>query len=146
MTLSYKQLAFILDIEPIEAARKIIFVHCRTHGLGVPRTSHLIRDYYFKGSDWPMEMDVEVLSKHLNLPDLQMAIDDIREKYLTRQGTKKYILCDYPEKELKLKLKEQVRMPSVLASLLKPSDVEFIQNEWFKRYGITSGKLAAVTK
>jgi hypothetical protein len=137
MTISYKQLAFILDIEPIEAARKIIFVHCKMYGLSVPAKSNLIKDYYFKGSDWPKEMAVETLSKHLNLPDLQLAVSDIKENYLKRQGSKKWILLDYPEKELKTKLKDKITVPPVLASLLKPEDVEFIQSEWSRRFGIT---------
>lgn len=136
-TLNYKQLAFILDIEPIEAARKIIYVHCKMFGLGAPARSNLIRDYYYKGSEWPKEMAIESLSKHLNLPDLQLAVDDIQNNYLTRQASKKWILCDYPEKELKTKLKTQIKLPPVLASLLKDEDVNFIETEWHKRYGIT---------
>jgi len=135
--INYKQLAFILDIEPIEAARKIIFVHCKIYGLGVPAKSNLIRDYYFKGSEWPTELPVETLSKYLNLPDLPLAVEDIRENYLKRQASKKWILLDYPEKELKTKLKTQVKIPVVLASLLKPEDVETIKTEWNKRHGIT---------
>ena len=84
MKLGYKQLAFILDIEPIEAVRKIIFVHCKVKGIQVPRTSHLIRDYIYKGSDWSVDLDINLLSEHLNLPDLQLAVTDIRENYLKR--------------------------------------------------------------
>lgn len=135
--LTYKQLAFVLNIEPIEAARKIIFVYCKTRGESAPLKSNLIRDYYFKDSPWPKEMDIESLSKHLNLPDLQMAVDDIQNNYLTRQASKKWILCDCPEKELKTKLVNQVKLPPVLASLLKDEDVNFIESEWNKRYGIT---------
>jgi hypothetical protein len=136
-SLTYKQLAFILDIEPIEAARKIIFVHCKLKGLSHPIKSNLIRDYYYKDSTWPKEMGIAELSTHLNLPDLQMAVDDIRNNYLTRQASKKYILCDYPEKELKTKLVTQVKLPPVLTSLLKDEDVNFIESEWNRRYGIT---------
>lgn len=136
MNLNYKQLAFILDIEPIEAARKIIFVHCKLKGIQVPQKHNLIRDYYYKDSPWPTEYDVEKLSWCLNLPDLSNAVQDIRENYIKRQPTKKYILFDYPEKEMRLKLKEKIKIPPVLASLLKPEDVEFIENEWARRYGI----------
>lgn len=134
--LTYKQLAFILDIEPIEAVRKIIYVHCKAKGLEVPLKYNHIKDYYFKDSLWPMEFDVSLLSEHLNLPELQRAIDDIRENYMKKNATRKYILLDFPEKEMRLKLKDKIRVPSVLASLLKPEDVEFIESEWSRRYGI----------
>lgn len=143
--INYKQLAFILDIEPIEAARKIIYCHCKAFGLGVPAKYNLIRDYYFKGSEWPTELPVETLSKHLNLPDLQLAVVDIRENYLKRQASKKWILMDYPEKELKTKLKDKIKVPPVLASLLKAEDVQFIESEWKRRFGITTGELDPTT-
>lgn len=136
MNLTYKQLAFILDIESIEAVRKIIFIHCKVKGIEAPLKSGYIKDYYWEDSPWPMELGIELLAQHLNLPELQRAVDDIRENYMKRPPTKKYILCDYPEKELKLKLKDKVKIPPVLASLLKPEDVELIENEWAKRYGI----------
>lgn len=140
-TITYKQLAFILDIKPVEALEKIIIANCHVKNIEQPVKGYRVSDYLYKGSDIPAEYDVRLLAEHLNLPDLESAMIDIRENYLKRQGTKRYILCDYPEKELKTKLKADIKIPSVLASLLKPEDVETIQSEWFKRYGITTGTL-----
>lgn len=139
--INYKQLAFVLNIEPIEAVRKIIFVHCKLKGLPVPPCYHIIKDYLGKDSPYPSEFDIDLLAEHLNVPDLRYALDDIQENYMKRQGTKKYILCDFPERELRTKLKSAVRIPPVLVSILKPEDVEMIQTEWNKRYGITQGTL-----
>lgn len=139
--INYKQLAFVLDIEPIEAVRKIIFVHCKVNNEKTPTLMHTVRDYINKFSPYPAEFDIDLLAHHLNIPGLRYAISDIHENYMKRQGTKKYILCDFPEKELKTKLREHIKIPSVLASILKPEDVELIKTEWNERYGITFGKL-----
>jgi len=136
MNLNYKQLAFILDIDPIDALKKIIFVHCKLNNLQIPRNSQLIRDYIYKGSPYPSELELCQLSEHLKLPQLPYAVDQIKNRYLTNQGTKKYILYSFPEKELRTKLKTQIKIPVVLASLLKEEDVKFIQSEWNKNYGI----------
>lgn len=135
-TLTYKQLAFILDIEPIEAVRKIIFVHCKVKGVEVPKKFNQIKEYYFKDSPWPMELEIDLLATYLNLPDLQRAVDDIHDNYMKRSPTRKYILLDYPEKEIRNKPRDKIRVPTVLASLLKPEDVDFITSEWSRRYGI----------
>lgn len=136
MKLNYKQLAFILDIEPVDALKKIIFVHCKLNNVGIPRSSSLIRSYLYKDSPWPSELELCQLSEHLNLPQLPYAVDQIKNHYLTNVGTKRYILFDYPEKELKTKLKNKIKIPVVLASLLKEEDVNYIKSEWNKRYGI----------
>lgn len=135
MNLNYKQLAFILDIDAIDALKKIIFVHCKLKNIDIPKSSNLIRDYINKDSSWPSEMELCQLAEHGNLPQLPFAVAQFKN-YLTNQGTKKYILFDYPEKELKTKLKSKIKIPPALASLLKEEDVNFIKSEWSKRYGI----------
>jgi len=135
MIINYKQLAFILDIDLIDALKKIIFVHCKLTNKQIPRSSNLIRDYLFEGSEWPSEIELCQLSDHGNLPQLPFAVDQFKN-YLKNQGTKMYILFDYPERQLETKLKNKIRIPAVLASLLKEEDVNFIKSEWKKRYGI----------
>lgn len=144
MKIDYKQLAFILDIKPVEALEKIIYVNCKIKGTMTPRSCDTVKEYLFdkqkKNSvrnHWPESLEVDLLAEHLNLPTLQQSIDDIKNNYLARPGTKRWILCDYPEKELKIKLKEKVRIPAVPQTMLKPEDVETMQTEWNKRYGIT---------
>jgi hypothetical protein len=144
MKIDYKQLAFILDIKPVEALEKIIYVDCKIKGTITPRSCDTVKEYLFDKqkkksvrNHWPESLEVSLLAEHLNLPTLQQSIDDIKNNYLVRPGTKRWILCDFPEKELKTKLKEKVRIPAVLQTMLKPEDVDTIQTEWNKRYGIT---------
>lgn len=148
MNLNYKQLAFILDIEPVEALEKILYVHSKVSGKELPTSMKTVKEYLFikqakksVRNDLPEALDVGLLALHLNLPTLQQAVEDIQKNYLTRAATKRYILLDFPEKELRLKLKHQIKVPPVLASLLKSEDVEFIENEWAKRYGIGKVKV-----
>lgn len=136
MKINYKQLAFILDIDPIDALKKIIFVHCKLTNKQIPRSSNLIRDYVFKDSSWPSEMELCQLADHGNMPYLPMMVEQIQNKYLKNPASKKYILCDFPEKELTTKPKNKIKIPVALASLLKEDDVNFIKSEWNKRYGI----------
>jgi hypothetical protein len=144
MKIDYKQLAFILDIKPVEALEKIIYVDCKIKGTITPRTCDTVKEYLFDKqksksvrNKTPESLEVALLEQHLNLPTLSQAIQDIKNNYLVRPASKKWILFDYPEKELKTKLATQVKIPSVLASLLKDEDVNFIEKEWHRRYGIT---------
>lgn len=144
MKINYKQLAFILDIKPVEALEKILYVHSKVTGKSLPARQDTVREYLFikqkkksVRNDLPESFDVGLLSLHLNLPTLQQSVEDIQNNYLVRPATKRWILCDFPEKELKTKLKEKVRIPPVLESMLKTEDIATIQSEWNKRYGIT---------
>jgi hypothetical protein len=136
MKLSYKQLAFILDIEPIEALKKIIYVHCKVRGIALPYSQEKVKDYLYPGSVLPDELDVGLLALHLNLPTLQQSVEDIKNNFLKRPATKKWILCDYPEKELKTKEKHKVKIPPVLVSLLNKEDLNTISKEWSRRFSI----------
>lgn len=143
MTLNYKQLAFILDITPVEALEKILYVWSKVFDKERPASCDTVKEYLYDKqkkksvrNSLPESLDIGLLSVHLNLPTLQASVEDIHNNYLARPATKRWILCDFPEKELKTKLKDKVKIPPVLASLLKPEDVELIENEWAKRYGI----------
>jgi hypothetical protein len=134
MKLNYKQLAFILDIKPIEALEKIIYVHCKVKGISRPQPQDKVKSYLVDG--FPEDFDLGSLAVHLNLPSLQQSVEDIRNNFLKRPATKKWILCDYPEKELKTKAHNRVKIPSALASLLNKKDLEIISEEWSKRFRI----------
>lgn len=116
MNINYKQLAFILDIKPIEALEKIIAVNCKVKGISVPTRQTKVTHYIIDGH--PQEYDCGLLAVHLNLPTLQQSVEDIRNNFLKRPATKKWILCDYPEKQLQTKPPHKVKVPSVLASML----------------------------
>jgi hypothetical protein len=81
-------------------------------------------------------MEIGTLAEHLNLPDLQMVVDDIQNNFLKRPASKKWILSDYPEKQLETKLKSKIKIPPVLRSLLYDQDIDTIKREWKSRHGI----------
>lgn len=136
MTLNYKQLAFILDIKPVEALEKIIAVHCKVSGRALPRSCDTVKEYL--KNNLPEVLDIGLLAVHLNIPWLQQAVEDIQNNYLIRPTTKKYILCDYPEKQLKScsDNNEPLRIPfpKALESLLPTSISDKIREEWRTRF------------
>lgn len=145
MKLNYKELAFILDIKPIEALEKILYVHCKVTGKAVPAACDTVKEYLFEKSknksfrnNLPESLDVGLLALHLNIPSLQNAVEDIQKNYLNRPATKKYILCDYPEKQIKkcTDADKPIRIPfpSALESLMTIEIVEMIKEEWRKRF------------
>jgi hypothetical protein len=129
------QLAFLLDIKAEEARAKMCVAWCRHKGIEsraeVNEKNKVIDPY-------PEEMQIAILEKELNLPTLQSSIDDIQKNYLIRPGTKKWILCDYPEKMI-LKANEagkkfNFQIPKALRSLLPDAIQKEIKGEWFRRY------------
>lgn len=142
MIINYKQLAFLLDIEAVHALEKIIFAYCQENKKTPPPPKRITKESPkpytvtdYKKMDYPQEIALDVLERHTKLI-LAPAIRDIQENYLTRAASKKWILCDYPEKEMILKPKDKIKIPPALASLLNQATVETIKLEWSKRYGI----------
>jgi hypothetical protein len=133
--ISYKQLAFILDIEPIEALEKMIAANCKIGHKDLPHKREKVREY-LADETIPRTMPVDVLASCLNLPDLSTAIEDIRHNYLKRQATKKWILCDYPEKQLVNNPRHKVRIPPVLASMVDIKTLTEIKKVWNERFNI----------
>lgn len=147
MKINYKQLAFLLDIKAIRALEHILAAHCKATGLTLPAPAETANEYLFnyneKGqkttrSTWPDSMEVEKLEKHLGI-SLQSAIDDIRENYLNRAATKRWILCDFPENKVRLaqeagKKNCTLQIPPALKSLISPDVAAEIGKEWEKRF------------
>jgi hypothetical protein len=106
--LNSKQLAFILDIEVQEAREKMVYAHCKANGLSVPQRR--------KKED----------------------LADIEANYLTRPASKKWILCDYPEKKIKSFAesggRHKLSLPGALASLLPKATQDVIMQEWRARF------------
>ena len=93
--LNKNQLAFILDIKAKDARAKMC--HAWAASKGIPNTA--IRNKKEKIEDnYPDAMPIDLLAEHLNLPTLQSSVDDIQDNYLKRPASKKWILCDFPEK------------------------------------------------
>lgn len=135
--LNAQQLAFILDIKKEDARVKMVHAWCRhkqiTNTLTRGITGKLENDSY------PLAVSVEVLATELNLPTLQDSVDDICRNYLVRPATKKWILCDYPEKLIKKWTelgddKKKLSIPPALKSMLPKEAKEIIVQEWQKRF------------
>jgi hypothetical protein len=130
-----KQLAYILDIKKEDARAKMCVAWSNSNGI----TNTAERDKKGKIIDsFPLAMETEMLAKELNIPNLMQAIEDIRENYMKRPAYRKYILCDYPEKQIK-KCEEsgkplRITFPAGLRALLSDSDVNAIKGEWRDRY------------
>jgi hypothetical protein len=130
-----QQLAFVLDIKKEDARAKMCVAWSKSKN--IENTAHYDKNGKLK-DDYPLAMDIEMLSKELNLPTLQEMVNDIESNYLNRPATRKWILCDYPEKQIK-KCEDagkphKVSIPPALKSMLSISDVELIKSEWRNRY------------
>lgn len=134
--LNKSQLAFILDIKVDDARAKM----CHAYSVA-NKIKEVERD--FKGKlldeDFPDFMEIAMLSEQLNLPTLQFSVDDICGNYLNRPASKKWILCDYPEKEIQKGTKDgkpiiKLTIPKVLRSMIDKSVQDQIVKEWEQRY------------
>lgn len=115
----------------------LIAVYCKLHNRNVPRPEEKIKDY-LKHTNFPTEMEIPILSEHLGIPTLQDAVNDIANNYLVRPASKKWILCDYPEKQIKTCLDAdkpaRIPFPKALESLLPAAIADTIRKEWTKRF------------
>lgn len=148
-TLSKKQLAYLLDIKIEDARAKMCAAWEKENGIqrfadntqvvangeiiGATRnTKNKIQDNY------PDKMEIDVLSRNLNMPDLQLIADDVQNNYLTRAATKKFILDDFPRKEI-AKAKQagkfaRLTIPSGLRSIIRDDIAEEIKAQWKVRF------------
>lgn len=106
-TLTSQQLAFLLDIKKEDARARMCNAWEKANNIPKSRIGELKvkRQYVSKTSDkvklidpYPNDMSIEILASGLNLPTLQQMVDDIEQNYLKRSASKKWILCDYPER------------------------------------------------
>lgn len=134
--LNKKQLAFILDIKAEEARAKMCVAWCKDKGI---TNKAFINDKDKVVDEYPETMPIEMLSSQLNLPTLQSSVDDIVQNYLSRKASRKWILCDYPEKKIGLGVKtSSIKIPPALRSMLPSESVKTIQEYWSKNYRIKS--------
>lgn len=145
-TLNAQQLAFLLDIKKEDARARMCNAWEKANN--IPKqgfafeeslSKNVVRDKTKKIKDpYPNEMPIEVLATGLNLPTLQQMIDDIEKNYLTRSATKRYILFEYPEKQIKSCYDAgkpyRLSIPAALRSILPEATSEFIKQEWSKRF------------
>lgn len=143
MTLSAPQLAFITKEKLVgDARKKMIVAWCREKGLEVPEL-----DKRYSDSEWekkqmkrldtyPDVMDIDMLSRQLNLPGLKSAADDIKHNYLKRAATRQWIV-EYPQEVINKKeiIPSKISIPNPLRGLLSDETVAEILDIWKKRYG-----------
>lgn len=129
------QLAFVLDIKVNDARAKMCVAWEK--GNNLPKKAFTNE----KGKvidEYPEAMEIQLIATQCNLPDLQSAVTDIQNNFLTRPAYKKWILCDFPEKEIK-KCAEagkqpRLNIPRGLRSLLSTSSINQIKQEWSSRF------------
>lgn len=145
--LNAQQLAFLLDIKKEDARAMMCNAWAKHKGMekiddviggvavAVPRAK---RNKLTKKveDDFPLAMPIDMLSKELIMPDLQMACDDIEKNYLERKATRRYIMWDYPEKQIAAQERAgklppfKCNLPPALKSML-PDDVQMqILKHW----------------
>lgn len=145
--LNAQQLAFILDIKKEDARARMCNAWCKSKGIPNERDKEGLK---VAGATWekkkltdqyPQAMPVDMLAEQLNLPTLQSMIDDIVNNFLVRPATRKWILCDYPEKQKENAQKagknlHRLPIPKALKSFLDSKTINEIGNEWSSRFGI----------
>lgn len=142
-SLNAQQLAFILDIKKEDARAQMCNAWCKAHGIPNDRDDEgpkIAKTTRSKGKKivdpWPHEMLIEMLAEQLNLPSLQQMVNDIRENYLVRPATRRYILQQYPEKKILAGEAEgktypiPVDLPPALKSMLPDETIKSIYNAW----------------
>jgi len=143
--LNKSQLAFLLDIKVEDARARMCAAWAKYKGIPEehdkegPRIGKTARDAKKKVKDeYPIVMGVDMLSKYAGLPDLQFAVNDITNNYLKRPGTRKFILSDYPDKELTKQHAAgkpyKLHIPSFISAFLSKADQDAIVEEWKRRY------------
>jgi hypothetical protein len=134
-TLNKKQLAFLLEISNEDARAKMCVAWCEENeieNIAKWNNKNKIIDNY------PFNMPIELLAKRLNIPNLQVLVEDIKNNYLVRSATKKYILNDFPEKHIakcnKSGYIKRINLPAGLKSLLNNETIIEIKSYWTKHY------------
>lgn len=137
-SLNSQQLAFLLDIKKENARARMCNAWEKVNNISRSR-SQIKRNEKKKIVDpYPNDMPIEILATGLNLPTLQQMVDDIEQNYLKRNASKKWILCDFPEKELKKLANDgkplRLNIPAALKSMLSSETIGIIESEWAKRF------------
>ena len=105
-------------------AKEILEGYCKATGIPEPKDKMV---------------DVDHFGNYFKV-NLRMAIEGIKNTYLTRTATRMYILRDYPEKLLADPKKKALALPAYLKELLSREDRDYIKRYWIEHYGIAIGK------
>lgn len=145
--LNSQQLAFILKIKKSDARDMMCAAWEKSKGIE-RKWAHIVGGVKIdektnkKSDPYPHAMPIDVLSSGLNLPDLQLAADDINKNYLTRSASRKFILDDFPRKKIE-SFKEEARqlpfslkIPPALASMLPQKSQDEILKWWKEKHDL----------
>ncbi len=142
--LNAAQFAFVLDITKDEARAKMCVAWSKAKGI-YNAAAWEKKDPYGKEKlvdPYPPAMEIDMLSRQLNLPTLQESCDDIAYNYLNRPGSRKWILCDFPEKAIKRAADAgktaSLKIPPALESMLPTTIKVQILDEWRARYPLVN--------
>lgn len=132
-SLSKRQLAFVLKIKQTEAQDKMVYAYAKHMGLYNSKDCEVPSDF-----DCPDSISIEILSKHLNLPDLQDAVNDVHNNFFARSVSKGWIM-EYPQKILDEKTSKGepcylIRLPAAIRSLVRDDVQQEIIRAWSARY------------
>jgi len=133
--LNKRQLAFILS-EKVEDTRAMMCSAWATM-TEVKNTAYWNKQNKVVDK-FPEFMDVPLLAAGLNMPGLQQAINDIHNNYLKRAATRKWILCDIPEKQIEKNTKtgrsKKPQIPVALRSLISDKVRVEVASYWQEKY------------
>lgn len=147
--LNKKQLAYLLDIKIEDARAKMCAAWEKEHNIqrfadnskvvANGELSGAVRNSKNKIEDkYPEKMPIDLLSRNLNLPDLQFIANDVENNYLSRAATKKFILDEYPGKEIHKAMEAgkfaKLSIPSGLRSIIRDDIAEEIKRQWKERF------------
>jgi hypothetical protein len=135
-TLNARQLGFLLKIGVDDARRTMIAAYCKEQNVEVASWSSTSPKQEYHKDDYPETVKIELLSRHLNIPNLQQVVDEITNNYLTRKSSRGYIL-GYPLKVIEKKQDKgiiKVSIPSVVKSFLPDHTIAEIIRLWKERY------------
>lgn len=141
-SLSKRQLAFVLKIKQTEAEDKMLYAFAKHKGVYDPDGYPPIPDDF----DCPDQIKIELLTKYLNLPDLQESVNDIHNNFFTRSTTKGWIM-EYPQKVIDAKTEKGepcyiIHLPPAMRSLVREDIQEEIIKAWENRYHVKDLKFA----
>lgn len=144
-TLTANQLAFILKCTVDDARRMIARAYEKENNSFVSTGREEKGKLNYNEDDYRHPVKIEILSKHLGMPYLQKAVDDISLNYLNRPQTRGYIynlpndiiqkrLAEYDNRDLIPMYKPDI--PKVLKSFFSDEMISKIYEAWRERYSM----------
>jgi hypothetical protein len=146
--LTHTQFAFIMKLDADAARRMMIHAYAKSKGQTVDpahngkKRSEYVQDYY------PKEFDIDMLSKELNIPHLQLAVNEVRHNLMKRPTTRGHIM-EYPQGVIDKAIEEHglstletrekkisIHIRPVIKSLVTEEVAQDILTRWRERYKV----------